>query len=268
MKKTLYIHDELFAHASTSSWYNESELFEWLREYDKDFLVFTDNSIMLSDSYDNKRKYAWLVESPEINPNIYEYIKANSDKFNLVFTFDKELLELSSKFKIAPFGGCWINEEDRKIHNKTKLLSAIFSSKRSTSGHSIRAEIEANIPNLDYFGNKNRIENKIEGLRDYHFSVVVENTKRDYYFTEKLIDCFVTGTIPIYWGCPSIGNFFDSEGIITFDTVDELRNIIDTLTVEQYEAKLEAVKNNFVIAKNYLICDDIIYKILKRQENL
>ena len=59
---------------------------------------------------------------------------------------------------------------------------------------------------IQKFGNKmtvfgrgyDPIEFKIDGLKDYRFSVVIENCKRDYWFTEKLIDCFVTGTIPIY----------------------------------------------------------------------
>lgn len=268
MKKKLYIHDELFAHASTSSWYNESEFFDWVRVFDKEFLVFTDNSIMLSDFYENKRKYAWLVESPEINPTIYEYIKDNANKFNLVFTFDKELLGISPRFKIAPFGGCWIKEEDRKIHAKSKIVSAIFSSKRATSGHFLRDQIESTIQNLEYFGNKKRIDNKIEGLQEFCFSVVIENTKKDYYFTEKLIDCFITGTIPIYWGCPSVGKFFNSDGIITFDTNDELKNIVNSLTFELYQSKLKAIKNNFTEAKKYLICDNFIYDYLKIMENL
>ena len=34
------------------------------------------------------------------------------------------------------------------------------------------------------------------------------NGRGDYEFDEKLIDCFLTGTVPIFWGCPSIDKFF------------------------------------------------------------
>jgi thermostable 8-oxoguanine DNA glycosylase len=109
----------------------------------------------------------------------------------------------------------------------------------------------------------NPIEKKIESLKNYMFSVVVENTKKDYYFTEKLIDCFITGTIPIYWGCPSIKDFFDDNGIINFNSVDELEKIIKNIDNNFYESKKEYIIKNYHLAKNYLIADDNIYKNLK-----
>jgi hypothetical protein len=98
------------------------------------------------------------------------------------------------------------------------------------------------------------------------FSIVVENTIKDYYFTEKLIDCFRTGTIPIYWGCPSIGDFFDLNGIIIFNSIEELNDIIHNLNEELYNSKLNSVIINFNKSKDYLLPDDIIYK--KLIENL
>ena len=67
------------------------------------------------------------------------------------------------------------------------------------------------------------------------FSIVIENSRSDYYFSEKLIDCFECGTIPIYWGMPSINKFFDMDGIITFETIDELEDIVRGLTPDMYE---------------------------------
>jgi hypothetical protein len=32
----------------------------------------------------------------------------------------------------------------------------------------------------------------------FHFSVVIENIKADYYFSAKLINCFVHGVVPVY----------------------------------------------------------------------
>jgi hypothetical protein len=72
----------------------------------------------------------------------------------------------------------------------------------------------------------------------------MENCKKDYYFTEKLIDCFRTKTIPIYWGCPSIGTFFDVNGILTFNTVEELKSILLNLTNEYYYSKIKSIEFN------------------------
>ena len=51
-------------------------------------------------------------------------------------------------------------------------------------------------------------------LFDAMFSLAVENVAQDDYFTEKLLDCFLTRTVPIYWGCPNAAAYFDPEGIV------------------------------------------------------
>jgi hypothetical protein len=91
------------------------------------------------------------------------------------------------------------------------------------------------------------------------FSIVVENIKTDYYFTEKIIDCFRTGTIPIYWGCPSIGDFFDKNGIITFNTELELLEIIKNLKSEDYYDRIDSINKNYEIAKDFLLIENWIY---------
>lgn len=268
MKDKLYIHDTMFSHAKSSSWYNEPDLFEWVRKYDENHLVLTDHSLMNVDNFSNNKKYAWLLESPEITPFAYDYIKENYDKFDLIFTFSEELLMLSEKFILIPYGGCWIDENDRKIYDKTKNTSIILSAKRSTLGHRLRHFVVDKYDSVDSFGYKNPIEKKITALKDYRFSVVIENCQKDYYFSEKLIDCFMTGTIPIYWGCPSIDKFFDKEGILIFNTIEELENIMNSLTFELYETKMQHVKNNFEKSKKYLVADNILYDKLKEYEKI
>ena len=71
------------------------------------------------------------------------------------------------------------------------------------------------------------------------------------------MDCFVTGTIPIYWGTNSISKYFDERGIIF---LDDSFNIND-ITEELYHSKLEYVKTNFDIAvrEEYETLEDYIY---------
>jgi hypothetical protein len=267
-KDKLYIHDTMFQHAKSSSWYNEPDLFEWVRKYDENYLILTDYSLTSVDNFSNNKKYAWLLESPEITPFAYNYVKEHYDKFDLIFTFDKDLLALSDKFVLVPYGGCWIEDIDRQIHNKTKDVSIILSAKKKTIGHRLRHYVYDNFKNLDSFGYKNPIEKKITALKDYRFSIVIENCQKDYYFSEKLIDCFITGTIPIYWGCPSIDKFFETEGMLIFNTIDELDTIINSLSCELYESKKQHIKNNFETSKNYLVADNILYNKLKEYEKI
>lgn len=100
-----------------------------------------------------------------------------------------------------------------------------------------------------------------EGLLNVRYSIVIENRKQDFYFSEKFIDCVLCGTVPIYWGCPSIGKFFNDSGIIQFDTLDELEAILNNLSIEDYNKRLDAIKENFKIAGCYLHKD----KYLRRE---
>ena len=61
------------------------------------------------------------------------------------------------------------------------------------------------------------------------FSITLENEKLENWITEKIIDCFASKTIPIYWGCPNIGEYFNTDGIISFNSLEELKDILDNL---------------------------------------
>ena len=51
--------------------------------------------------------------------------------------------------------------------------------------------------------------------------------KTQNWFTEKLVDCFRTKTIPIYKGCPNIKDFYNEKGIIFFNSMEELSSILN-----------------------------------------
>ena len=153
--------------------------------------------------------------------------------------------------------------------NKTKMLSMIFSDKREHEGHRLRHDIAykfGKVGGFDLYGTGigNRIPKKETALNDYMFTIVVENLKIENYFTEKIIDSCLVGSIPIYWGCPNIDKFLDINGIITFNTIDELEDILRNLHEDLYFSKIKHVDNNLTLAKKYEVTEDWIYlNILK-----
>jgi hypothetical protein len=269
---TINLIDSTFAHSKIGycSDYQDSLFFKWKREnFNKngnDFVVYTD--ARLGEVTNNHNSIAWLIEPKEIAPYTYDFIVNNNNKFKKVFTHEKSLLDKGENYELLPFGCCWIKPEDQKIYNKSKMISIISSNKTQTNGHRLRHDIINQLNGkIDVYGRTyNPIDYKLDGLKEYKFHIVVENTKRDYWFTEKLIDCFVTGTVPIYWGCPSIGDFFDTNGMIIFDNIEELVDIINNLSINDYIERIEGIKNNFNLSKKYLLPDDIIYKKLTQQK--
>jgi len=59
-------------------------------------------------------------------------------------------------------------------------------------------------------------------------------------------------TIPIYWGCSNICDFFNIDGIIKFEDVDDLIYISNMFTPEVYESRKEAIEHNYKLALNYV----------------
>ena len=79
-----------------------------------------------------------------------------------------------------------------------------------------------------------------------------------------MIDVFRHGVIPIFWGCDNVGEYFNEDGILRFDTGPELFKILDNLSPDVYYKKIDAIKENFEIAKNYMSMNDTFADNLRR----
>ena len=150
-----------------------------------------------------------------------------------------------------------------KLHHKNKLVSCVTSNKSFLPGHSTRLEFIDRIKDkVDLFGRGiNPIDSKLDALINYAFSIGIENKAAvdDYYWTEKLNDCLLTGTVPIYYGCPNISKFFNMDGILTFTTQEELDDILNNLSFERYESMMPAIKDNLKRAKKYPLNNNDMY---------
>jgi len=233
-----------------------SKHIEWVKE-GGDATFYIDNTI--NQGIQDTRpglKYLWLLESKFIKPGMVESIIENRElvenTYEVIFTHDQRLLSLGDKFKWVPAQGFWIQEP--KIYEKSKMISMISSNKRMCEGHLKRLEwIERIGDQVDLYGRGfNEIALKEEGLCDYMFSVAIENGQYETYFTEKLLDCFATGTIPVYLGAPDIGKYFNKDGII--DLTEEF-----DVSEDIYYSRMDAIKENLEKAKEMEILEDFIY---------
>lgn len=253
--------------------------FNWNRsDVDSKSIFFTDNIVPKISQYSGHQlKVAWLLEPRAIFPHVYEFIKNNHDKFDYIITYDDKLLDIDeNKFLPYVWGNCWVEGyvNLNNIQNKTKLVSTIASSKGWTVGHKMRHDAirelslvtneYVDVYGPDYIPHPKPFDNapwanKVTTLEDYMFSITIENSQQDVYFTEKIIDCFATKTIPIYWGTKKISQHFDADGIIFFETINELGDILTELTEEKYMSMLAAVESNYRKYKDYIIPEDYIY---------
>ena len=99
---------------------------------------------------------------------------------------------------------------------------------------------------------------------DAMFHVAIENTRLDGYCTEKLMDCFATCTVPIYWGDPGIDELFDARGIIQLDEKDPVGQI-NSLTPADYEVRRPYVLENWRRSAPYRSFSTAIIHALRKE---
>lgn len=260
------LHDSNFTGSESSSLYHSPERLRWFRVgQDTPITFYTDLHLSAArEAAHGTFRVAWILEPSEINPEPYHYVVENIDSFDLVLTHHAEMLQHGPKFAYYPNGMSWIAANDWKRYEKQKNISIIASAKKTAKGHLMRHEvIRCASSKMDVFGRGyHPVDHKISALGPYRFSVVIENCSTPWYFTEKLLDCFATFTVPIYWGCPGIAKFFDTSGMCVVSSMEEIFSAIDILTHEGeiiYRHMMPAMEINHEKAKQYRVAEDWIF---------
>lgn len=218
-------------------------------------------------------KNAILLESELIIPEVYKKVRRDlsylSNSFENVFTWSKDLLDNLPNAHFVPASGVWYGTErwggvpSGKLQ-KSKLISIVASDKAMCPMHIWRREVALhflNNPNVEVMG---KIVNKYvscdEIFTNFMYSIVIENTQDDYYFTEKILNCFASKTIPIYIGARKISSFFNPNGIIEVlvPSIKEIDKAISNCSAEDYFSRTEAIEDNYYRVQKYLTIEDFI----------
>tara|TARA_B100001248_G_C27374894_1_gene453691 strand:- start:17 stop:922 length:906 start_codon:yes stop_codon:yes gene_type:complete len=123
---------------------------------------------------------------------------------------------------------------------KEKLCSIVVSKKAFLNGHKDRLNFTADL--MDHFKNKidffgfgiKDLKNKKDAIDPYLFSIAIENSKHNNYWTEKIADVFLGNTMPIYHGCNNIYDFFPNNSLVNINIYDK----------DEAIAKIEDCLNN------------------------
>jgi hypothetical protein len=205
------------------------------------------------------RKILWMTESTFFDAGNAKFVRDNLQKavstFEQIWTHNLSLIGLHQSIKlVVPAMGTWILREEAGIHKKTKLVSMVVSGKDLTEQQKFRKKwAKDHAHEVDVYGRDTRpIDSKAEALKDYMFSVAIESDTYDTYFTEKLLDCFMCGTIPVYKGTRKVTEYFNADGIIFLDDLQS----VSSLTCDLYQKKIDAIKDNFVRVQNFITADD------------
>lgn len=258
-----------------SDWFDKTK---YIKNIPQPACIFVDNIHFLSDNLPN----IFIYVEPETIYNVTEYLIQNYKKYHTIFTYNTEVLKKCPNARAYIYGTSWIQKEyyeNIDLTKKSFKISTLAGSKliNNSLGHIFRQIIHHSQNKLkeypitffrsyhqkphikDYGNNPFLISNKgthnKESLFDtFQFAIIIENSRQTNYFTEKIMDCLVTKTIPIYWGCPNINDFFDTSGWIILESIQisELYNKLKILNSNYYNLYKDIIDKNYNTAMKYV----------------
>lgn len=129
---------------------------------------------------------------------------------------------------------------------------------------------------MDFYGWGNELNlkpfalKKSEAIKDYKFCLTIENSHENYYISEKFYDCILTNTIPIYFGCKNIKEYWPENGYFLLDNITDHDYIIEKLNwiyMHKDELYNEMLPELMKIKERYFNEFNIIKKI-KKEANI
>lgn len=250
--------------------------------FDRQVELFVDFHT-INDRQPDSIKVLFILEPHEIQSKFTTLALEHQDIFDIILTHNEELLKNCKNAHLFEFGGCWV-KQPYAFPEKRFEISTVVGGKKQTEGHHLRKKLwykqeyiktpksfflsgrlPGDVPN---FLNSPILGDQKEPLFESQFHITIENVRRKYWFTEKLIDCLQTKTIPIYYGCPNINDYFNTEGMFIVNDFKEIIDVCNNLTEESYKNKQIFIEENFEKSKKFCnIADRLKDKIEKLLKN-
>lgn len=206
----------------------------------------------------------------------------NYKSFDTILTHDDEILKACPNARLFVWGTTWISPSTYSNINiglKKPMISCLTGRKNHTVGQEFRLQLYTRQKTLQFpitwlrsskdspplaVLSQNPLlgDSKDPLFLEYQFSVVIENCRQNNYFTEKLLDCLLTKTIPIYYGCPNISNWFDTRGWIILETasVNDFRT--KCMYLPNYSRHINIINANYERAKQYISLEGNIQRVM------
>ncbi len=228
---------------------------------------------------DDARRVLVIFTEPKPNMIGNEWVRDNYRSFNLIATYDRTLADLPN-VRIIDFGGMHCNFLPRIKDFGVSFVLSTGCNATECGGYDVRRDIAMNfgfssVPGRLFVSSRRliikpeQVDSIIENatLRNYSaamlgdskadvfrsmFHIAIENNVDDYYFSEKIIDCFRTYTVPIYWGTNRVLDLFDKDGIIFVEDPTKIHSIVSSLTPHDYWSRTAAMARNFTLAESYI----------------
>lgn len=197
----------------------------------------------------------WAIFQEPYLPDFLPWMKDGHEQFTRVYTNHPP--NSHSRYRTAhplvPWhvGKSYDELSVLGVVKKNDTIVWITSSLQVLPGHIKRFAfcqylMDKDWPELDVCGRGIRqITDKWDVLVRSRYAIAIENYYGDNYWTEKIADCWLADTLPFYYGCPNLEDYFPSDSFIRIDLDDFdnaaniIRRMVDT---GEYEKRLPAIR--------------------------
>lgn len=247
-----------------------------------DYLVMLNNRMQVDIKVKCPKKNIWALMQEPYMKGHSDWMVEGHENFSKVFTH--HLASDDPKYIVSHPAVCWhVNRTfdqlvSCEIAPKSKTISWIAGDARDLPGHIKRWALlnfirQDNTLDIDLFGRAVQfIEDKWDGLAPYKYSLAIENSSSPDYWTEKISDCFLAWTVPIYYGCTNLEDYFPEESFVRIDidhpeeSVEKIRSVIEA---DNWEKRIPAIEEarNFVLYE-YQLFPHLVKLMRKHPNNL
>lgn len=203
-----------------------------------------------------------FLAEPDVISGIVKHLPLCANMFTYILTHNQDVVDKYPNARLFTFNSIWASDKE---YEKEFSISAIVGHKTITKHQVMRQELwysQDMIPNrkffvssfgapADTFGNPVIGNNKDE-LFNSQFHIAIENDVKDHWFSEKILDCFISKTVPIYCGCPNLCDYFNIKGVLRFNNIKECIQICNSLNENSYNELLPYIEENYQKAKAYM----------------
>jgi len=155
------------------------------------------------------------------------FLTSTSYKKSLTLSLHDKRLELIQFFlekeELTIYGGGWDDLRNLPYYWRRRLL---------------RRNIAASYMGI--------CKNKKETISKFKFALCLENIESSGYITEKIVDCFVAGTVPIYLGGEDISTHFPNDSFINlrnFSSFDKMAHCMNQIDESRAREMVESGRN-------------------------
>jgi hypothetical protein len=223
-------------------------------------VIFPYSKTLLTASAQLNCKVSLVIFEPRaIHARYYNIIPILRYLYHKILVRDPKLASKYHNVHSLSLAMLWVETDNLKLPDflQRSGISLIASMKKDLEGHKLRHKLISFDKShtqqlLTPLGRAyEQFDDMVAALAPFRYSVVIENCIEPHLFTEKILNCLVCKTIPIYWGHESVKQYFDTSNWLFFHDLEDGYEKIKFASSGEHIVSQNKIHDNYLQAKSY-----------------